>query len=342
MNNHPKETSVPPAPTLAERLDAATADSLSVADISNATGLSESTVRRLAKDPEWPGSEESGDHREERYPREAVAAWMRDNQAARIDVAELPGDDADRVTLTEVASRTGRLRETVSRMPSTYRNSADPFPTADPLGTYSWGEVKSWLGRRSIRTGPRGTVQPPAPTAEPTTQPVLDKVTTAMIERLTGKGKEAVKTLVRRPEIAALSTKVGRLRVWSADALLPLLWQLGYLPASGPLGAEPTAVLVELGYLPATGKPTAEQRAVLREFGYDEEGSVEHRAWLAGPPRSATELSRYYGVSISAISKRIARAQEAGQPVPHPIDTEDGKRYDPKVFDAFWNPPAAG
>ncbi|MFJ9523473.1 hypothetical protein ACIRPK_35210 [Kitasatospora sp. NPDC101801] len=331
-----------PAPTLAERLDAATADSLSVADISNATGLSESTVRRLAKDPQWPASEESGDHREQRYPREAVAAWMRDNQAAHVNPDELPGDDADRVTLSEIASRTGRPRETVSRMPSTYRTSADRFPNADALGTYNWGEVKAWLGRRSSRTGPRGTVQPPAPAAEPATQPVLDKLTTTMIERLTGKGKEAVKTLVRRPEIAELSTgKVGRLRVWSADTLLPLLWELGYLPASGPLGSGPTAVLVELGYLPATGKPTPEQRAVLREFGYDEKGSAEHRAWLAGPPRSATELAKYYGVSISAISKRIARAQEAGQPVPHPADTEDGKRYDTKVFDAFWNPPAA-
>ncbi|PYC82620.1 hypothetical protein C7C46_09670 [Streptomyces tateyamensis] len=330
-----------PAPTLAERLDAAPSDSLSVADIATATGLSESTVRRLAKEPGWP-ADASGDHREQRYPREAVAAWMRDNQGTRVNPEELPGADDDRVTLTEVANRTGRLRETVSRMPSTYRNSADPFPTADPLGTYSWGEVKAWLGRRSSRTGPRGTVQPPAAAAEAATQPVLDKLTTAMIERLTGKSKEAVKTLVRRPEIAELSTaKVGRLRVWSADTLLPLLWQLGYLPASGPLGTEQRAVLVELGYLPATGKPTAEQRAVLREFGYDEQGSVEHRAWLRGPHRTATELAKYYGVSISAISKRIARAQEAGQPVPHPADTEDGTRYDPRAFDAFWNPPAA-
>ncbi|MFJ8627423.1 hypothetical protein ACIRD3_31905 [Kitasatospora sp. NPDC093550] len=329
-----------PAPTLAERLDAAPSDSLSVADIATTTGLSESTVRRLAKEPGWP-TEEPGDHREQRYPREAIAAWMRDNQATRINPDELPGADDDRVTLTEIASRTGRLRATVSRMPSTYRNSADPFPAADPLGTYSWGEVKAWLGRRSSRPGPRGTVEPPAPAAEPTTQPVLDKVTTAMIERLTGKGKEAVKTLVRKPEIAALSTKVGRLRVWPADTLLPLLWQLGYLPASGALGSEQRAVLVELGYLPASGKPTAEQRAVLREFGYDEQGSVEHRAWLRGPHRTATELATYYGVSLSAISKRIARAQEAGLPVPHPVDTEDGRRYDPKVFDAFWNPPVA-
>ncbi|MFI5527072.1 hypothetical protein ACIA8O_00795 [Kitasatospora sp. NPDC051853] len=331
-----------PAPTLAERLDAATADTLSVADISSATGLSESTVRRLTKEPGWPAPDESGDHREQRYPREAVAGWMRDHQAARVNPQELPGQDSDRVTLTEIANRTGNKRETVSRLPSTYRTSSDPFPAADTLGTYNWGEVKAWLGRRAGRTGPRGATQPPAPAAPPAAPPVLDVLTTAMIERLTGKGKEAVKTLVRRPEIAELSSgKVGRLRVWPAATLLPLLWQLGYLPQSGPLGAEPTAVLVELGYLPAKGKPSAEQRAVLREFGYDEQGSVEHRAWLAGPPRSATELAKHYGVSISAISKRIARAQEAGQPVPHPADTEDGKRYDPKDFDTFWNPPAA-
>ncbi|GLW58572.1 HTH domain-containing protein [Kitasatospora phosalacinea] len=328
-----------PAPTLAERLDAAPSDSLSVADIATATGLSEATVRRLAKEPGWP-AEAPGDHRQQRYPREAVATWMRDNQASRVNPEELPGTDDDRVTLTEIASRTGRLRESVSRMPSTYHNSADPFPTADPLGTYNWGEVKAWLGRRSSRTGPRGRTQPPA--AESTTPPVLDKVTTAMIERLTGKGKEAVKTLVRKPEIAALATKVGRLRVWPADTLLPLLWQLGYLPASGPLSGEQRAVLAELGYLPAEEKPTAEQRAALAEFGYDEQGSVEHRTWLRGPHRTATELAKYYGVSLSAISKRIARAEAAGQPVPHPIDTEDGKRYDPKTFDAFWNPPAAG
>ncbi|WP_457029294.1 helix-turn-helix transcriptional regulator [Kitasatospora sp. P5_F3] len=332
-----------PAPTLAERLAGATTDSLSVADIVTTTGLSESTVRRLTKEPGWPAPDEPGDHHEQRYPREACAAWMRDNQAARIDVAELPGADSDRVTITEIANRTGAKRAAVSPLPTNYKNSADPFPTADALGTYNWGEVKQWLGRRSRRTGPRGTteVPAPAPAEAPTTTPVLDVLTTAMIERLTGRTKEAVKTLVRRPEIADLSSgKVGRSRVWPAATLLPLLWQLGYLPASGPLTTEQTTVLVELGYLPAKGKPTLEQAATLLEFGYDPKGSVEHRAWLAGPHRTATELAKHYGVTISAISQRISRAQKAGQPVPHPADTEDGKRYDPRAFDAFWNPPA--
>lgn len=55
-------------------------------------------------------------------------------------------------------------------------------------------------------------------------------------------------------------------------------------------------------------------------------------------PRTATELAAHYGVTLSAISQRISRAQKAGQAVPHPIETEDGRRYDPKAFDAFWNP----
>ncbi|MEY9846081.1 hypothetical protein ABH940_003166 [Streptacidiphilus sp. BW17] len=331
-----------PAPTLAERLAAAPSDSLSVADIVSATGLSESTVRRLTKDPQWPGSAVPDDQGEQRFPREACAEWMRANQATRINVEELPGADGDRVTITEIAHRTGTNRGSISPLPALYRDSNDPFPAADALGTYNWGAVKAWLSRRSGRTGPRGSTEAPVRAGAPTATPVLNVLTTAMIERLTGRGKEAVKTLVRRPEVADLSSgKVGRSRVWPAAALLPVLWRLGYLPESGPLTAEQTAVLVELGYLPAKGKPSPEQAAVLLEFGYDPKGTVEHRAWLAGPPRTATELAAHYGVTLSAISQRISRAQKAGQAVPHPIETEDGRRYDPKVFDAFWNPPAA-
>ncbi|MFE6055377.1 helix-turn-helix transcriptional regulator [Kitasatospora sp. NPDC056446] len=326
-----------PAPTLAERLAAAPTDRLSVADIASVTGLSEQTVRRLTQDPQWPGADGTGDRGEQRFERDACAQWMRDHQAARVDVTELPGADTDRVTITDIAHRTGIPRATISPMPAKYKDSNDPFPAADVLSTYNWGEVKSWLGRRSSRTGPRGTTAVPVPAEVPTTTPVLDVLTTAMIERLTGRGKEAVKTLVRRPEIADLSSgKVGRSRVWPAAALLPVLWRLGYLPETGPLSLEQTAVLVELGYLPAKGKPTPEQAAVLLDFGYDPKGTVEHRAWLAGPLRSATELAAHYGVTISAVSRRLSRARDAGEPVPTPIDTEDGKRYDPRVFDNFW------
>jgi hypothetical protein len=335
---------MPAAPaglTLAERLDAAPSDSLSVADIVNATGLAESTVRRLTKLAGWPAGT-AGARGEARFPRDACATWMREHQAARVDVTELPGADSDRVTLTEIANRTGIGRGSVSPLPALYRDSADPFPTADALGTYAWGEVKKWLSRRAKRNGPRGSVEPPAPVEAPTTTPVLDVLTTAAIERLTGRSKEAVKTLVRRPEIAALSSgKVGRARVWPKETLLPVLGQLGYLPTSGPLTSEQTAVLIELGYLPAQGKPSAEQTAALRAFGYEPEGTAEQRAWLAGPPRSATELAAHYGVTLSAISQRIGRAQKVGQPVPPAIETQDGRRYDPRTFDAFWNPPPA-
>jgi hypothetical protein len=330
----------PATATLAERLAAAPSDSLSVADIVSVTGLAESTVRRLTKQSGWPTAT-AGAHGEARFPRDACATWMREHQAARIDVTELPGADSDRVTLTEIANRTGIGRGSVSPLPALYRDSADPFPAADALGTYAWGEVKQWLSRRAKRNGPRGTVEPPAPAeASSTPSPVLDVLTTGAIERLTGRSKEAVKTLVRRPEIAALSSgKVGRARVWPKETLLPLLGQLGYLPTSGPLTTEQTAVLVELGYLPAQGKPSPAQLASLRAFGYEPEGTPEQRAWLAGPARSATELAAHYGVTLSAISQRIGRAQKVGQPVPPAIDTEDGKRYDPRAFDAFWNPP---
>lgn len=330
----------PAASTLAERLAAAASDSLSVADIVSVTGLAESTVRRLTKQNGWPAAS-AGAHGEARFPRDACAEWMRENQAARIDVSELPGADSDRVTVTEIANRTGSGRGSISPLPALYKDSADPFPTADALGTYAWGEVKQWLRRRAKRNGPRGSIEPPTATEAPATTPVIDVLTTAAIERLTGRSKEAVKTLVRRPEIAALSSgKVGRARVWPKETLLPVLGQLGYLPTSGPLTTEQTAVLIELGYLPAQGEPSPGQLAALRSFGYEPEGTPEQRAWLAGPPRSTTELAAHYGVTISAISQRIGRAQKAGQPVPPVIDTEDGKRYDPRAFDAFWNRPA--
>ncbi|MEV7596872.1 hypothetical protein AB0O91_05725 [Kitasatospora sp. NPDC089797] len=326
-----------PAPTLAERLAAAPSDSLSVADIASATGLTEKTVRRLTKDPQWPASSVPEDAGEQRFARTACVQWMRDHQAARVDVTELPGADSDRVTITDIAHRTGIGRGSISPLPAKYKDSNDPFPEADVLGTYTWGEVKTWLSRRHHRSGPRGAVEPPAPVKQPTTTPTSDVLTTTAIERLTGRGKEAVKTLVRRPEIADLSSgKVGRSRVWPAAALLPVLWRLGYLPESGPLSPEQTAVLVELGYLPAKGRPTPEQAAVLLEFGYDPAGSVEHRAWLVGPVRSATELAAHYGVTLSAVSRRLSRARDAGELVPTPIETEDGTRYDPKEFDTFW------
>ncbi|MDH6138531.1 putative DNA-binding transcriptional regulator AlpA [Kitasatospora sp. GP30] len=333
-----------PAPTLAERLAAAPTDILSVADIVSVTGLSEATVRRLTKLPDWPDAGTPGANGEQRFPRDACATWMKDNQAARIDVSELPGDDDDRVTMAEISNRTGIKRNSLSAYPSLYKNSRRPFPAADSLGTRRWGDVKVWLSERAGRSGPRGTVEPSAPVEAPAAVPVVEVLTTAAIEKLTGKGKEAVKSLVRRPEIAELSSgKVGRARVWPAEALLPALWELGYLPKSGPLNDDQRAVLVDLGYLPATGKPTAEQNARLRECGYDPNGTVEHRVWLAGPLRSVTELAAYYKVTVSAITHRLGRAEDAAdpdRPVPPPIDTEDGKRYDPKVFDTFWNRPA--
>ncbi|MFF2611690.1 hypothetical protein [Kitasatospora sp. NPDC058046] len=324
--------------TLAERLAAAPSDSLSVADIASATGLSEFTVRRLIKDPQWPEGTGLEDAGEQRFARDACVKWMRAHQAARVDVTELPGADTDRVTITDIADRTGIARGTLSPMRTHYKDSSDPFPVGDALGTYNWGEVKAWLSRRHRRTGPRGTVEPPVTTEKPATTPTSDVLTTAAIERLTGRGKEAVKTLVRRPEIADLSSgKVGRSRVWPAAALLPVLWRLGYLPESGPLSPEQTAVLVELGYLPETGKPSAEQAAVLRDFGYDQEGTVEHRAWLVGPVRSATELAAHYGVTLSAVSRRLKRGRETGDPLcPTPIETDEGTRYDPRAFDTFW------
>ncbi|MGA5819826.1 hypothetical protein ACPC54_18440 [Kitasatospora sp. NPDC094028] len=240
--------------------------------------------------------------------------------------------------MTEIANRTGRNRGSVSPMPAMYKDSVDPFPACDALGTYNWGEVKQWFGRRFRVGGPRGATEPPAPAETSSTAPVVEVLTTATIQQLTGKGTEAVKTLVRRPEIAALrSHKVGRSWVWPAAALLPVLWRLGYLPASGPLSPEQTAVLVELGYLPETGKPTPAQAAVLLEFGYEPKGTVEHRAWLAGPVRSATELAAYYGVTLSAVSRRLKSARESGDPLrPTPIEAEGGTRYDPKMFDEFW------
>ncbi|MFD8316159.1 hypothetical protein [Kitasatospora purpeofusca] len=326
------------APTLADRLAAVELETVSAAEIATATGLSVSTVRRLSKEPGWPGLVSTAEQREQRFPRKACVQWFRDNQASRIDVTELPGDDSDRVTITEIASRTGLKRGSVSPMPTLYENSADPFPAADALGTYSWGEVKQWLSRRSGRTGPRGTAVAPAPAEVPTAGRTLDVLTAAMIEQLTGRSKEAVKTLVRRPEIAGLSSgKVGRSRVWPAADLLPVLWRLGYLPESGPLSAEQTEVLIELGYLPAAGQEVSvEQEAVLREFGYNPRGTAEQRAWMAGPLRSATELAAYYGVTISAISHRLSRAAAAGGTVPSAIDTENGTQYDPKEFDEFW------
>jgi hypothetical protein len=326
------------APTLADRLAAVALETVSVAEIASATGLSVFTVRRLSREPGWPGSVAGVGRREQRFPREACVQWLRDNQASRIDVTELPGDDSDRVTMTGIANRTGRNRGSVSPMPAMYKDSADPFPACDALRTYNWGEVKQWLGRRFRVGGPRGATEPPAPAETSSTAPVVEVLTTATIQQLTGKGTEAVKTLVRRPEVAALSSgKVGRLRVWPAAALLPVLWSLGYLPESGPLSPESTAVLVQLGYLPAEGKPTPEQEAVLLEFGYDAEGSVEHRAWLVGPARSATELAAHYGVTLSAVSRRLKSARETGDPLrPTPIETEGGTRYDPKMFDEFW------
>lgn len=299
----------PPEPA-AERL-AGLPDEVTMQEIADARGVSKSAVQVWVKSPTWPASVGKRG-RSILYPNGGVATWLKDNEAeGRADVAKLGDDPDELVTLLVIAERTGLPAGTVSAYPTLYGlASADPFPGGDSLGRRRVGDVAPWLSRRSSRGGIRATTAAPAKGAgQAAAAPAFseDEIDIKGIEAATGLSREAAKSLLRRPEIAAMSTgKVGRSRVWPRKELLAELKKLGYnVPEDKP------------------AKLTAAERQ-----------------WRAGGPRSASELAAHYGVTIGAISHRIKRARDADGTrgrAPEPVDpAADHKRYDPVEFDAFW------
>lgn len=294
----------PPVP-LADRL-AGLPDVINVKQLAEATGVSESTARNWTTLPGWPDEIETPG-RQKHYPRVGAEGWLRDNEAGRIDVSELVKDPDLLLTLPEVAKRTGLNAKTVSTYPNMYGPSAkDPFPEGDGLGRRRAGDVAAWLSRRSTRGGARATTSIPQETEQPapTTAASEDVIDINGIAELTGRNVEAIKSLMRRPELAAMSIgKIGRSRFWPRLRLLTELTKLGYI-------TEPR------------------------------EATADELRWLSGAPQSASELAEHYGVTLSAISKRIKRAQESDDPSnrpPGPVDPgAPVKRYHPREFDTFW------
>ena len=293
----------PPVP-LAERL-AGLPDQVSVQQIVDATGVSLSTVRNWAASDTWPSFVEK-QGRTKLYPRTAVEAWLRDNQAAQPDVGQLDPDSDEMLTMRQISERTGRPYGSVSAYPTLYGpDHKDPFPPADAVGRRRAGDVYAWFSRRSTRGGKRATttVTPSTVTSAPVAADVIEMhgIAGAM-----GKTLEEAKAIMRRPALAGmrLPEKVGRSRVWPREKLLAELRRLDLLPG-------------------AARKPTAAERR-----------------WLAGGPRTVTEFADHYGVSVSAVMHRMERAKKDGDPArqpPEPVDPAVRfKRYDPAAFDLFW------
>ncbi len=290
---------------LAERLAGQPAR-VSVKMIAEATGASVSTVRNWVKQPGFaPVVAKEG--RTELRDRETVAEWLRENEAERPPA--LTGEPDEMLSVREVAERTGIPYGTVSSYPSLYGpDSKDPFPRADNLGRRQLADVAAWLGRRSVRGGPRATAEPPAAgSGQQAGSPSEDVIRIAEIVALTGRDHEAVKSLMRRPDLAAMSKKIGNARVWPREPLLAELRSLGYLPAVWPQ------------------KTTAVQKK-----------------WLASGSKSASELAKHYGVTVGAITHRIQRARanaDSKRQPPAPVDpAAQILRYDPADFEVFWNP----
>jgi hypothetical protein len=129
------------------------------------------------------------------------------------------------------------------------------------------------------------------------------------IAEATGKSLKEVKVLMRRQALDAMSLpeKVGRSRVWPRREVLEALRRLD---------------------LEAAGRTPARKI------------TPEERRWLRGSPKTATELAEHYGVTVSAIMKRIERTLNSPDPdrrPPEPVDPNVRyKRYDPAEFDDFW------
>lgn len=297
-----------PPVSLAERL-AGLPDRVSIRQIAAALGVVVSTVRNWAGADTWPPCVEKRG-KELFYLRSAIETWLRENQADRPDVGALSTDPDEMLTMRQISERTGRPYGSVSAYPSLYGPThKDPFPPADGVGRRRAGDVHAWFLRRSTRGGARATTAPPAKKTRPPA--VRDIIDIHGIAEVTGKTLEEAKALMRRQALAEmrLAEKVGRSRVWPRKALLDELRRLDMLPGA-PRKPDP-----------------AQQR------------------WLAGDPKSATELAVHYGVSVSAIMHRMDRAKAAGNPAqqpPEPVDVEVRvKRYNPADFDAFWQASAA-
>jgi len=299
-----------PPESAAERL-AGLPSEVTTQEIADARGVSKSAVQNWAKSPTWPASVGKRG-RSILYPNGGVATWLKDNESDnRVEVSKLGDDPNELVTLPMIAERTGLPPGTVSAYPTLYGSaSADPFPDGDSLGRRRVGDVAAWLSRRSSRGGIRATTATLAKSTGETpavTKFSEDDIDIKGVEAATGLGREAAKSLLRRPELASMSTgKVGRSRVWPREALFAELKKLGYtVPEDEPV------------------KPTAAERR-----------------WLKGGPRSASELAAHYGVTIGAISHRLKRARDADGArgrTPEPVDSAaEPKRYDPAEFDAFW------
>lgn len=284
-------------------------DEVTMQDIADARGVTKSAVQNWAKSPTWPDTVGKRG-RSNLYPNVGVAAWIADHEAGRrVDVDTLGGDPNERLTLPEVAERTGLPAGTVSSYPALYGpSSSDPFPAGDSLGRRRVGDLSAWFSRRNSRGGIRSAAVPESTT--PTATAVLpaaleEEIDINGVQEATGLGREAAKSLLRRPELAAMSTgRVGRSRVWPRAALLERLRGLGY----SIRGDKPTP-------------PT-----------------VAERRWLSGGPRSVSELAAHYGVTISAVSHRLKRARDNGSGrVPRAVNpTAEQPRFDPAEFDVFW------
>ncbi|MFC1407135.1 MULTISPECIES: hypothetical protein [Streptacidiphilus] len=295
----------PPAPTTA-RLDGLP-DEITAQEIAGARGVSVATVRNwMMKLPGWPDSVGKRG-KALLYPNTAVAQVLADNEAGRIDTSGLGDDPAELVTLPTIAERTGLPQGTVSAYPALYGPASnDPFPAGDSLGRRRVGDVAAWLSRRTTLGGIRPVAAATGKSATPAaskTKITEGDIDINGIQEETGLGREAAKSLLRRPELAAMSTgKVGRNRIWPRAALL--------------------AELKKLGYNVRSEKPARLTAA--------------ERAWLS-EPRSASELAEHYSVTIGAITHRLQRAREAGAQVPESVDpTATVKKYDPAEFDGFW------
>ena len=354
-------------PSARERL-AGMPDAVSVRQLSEALGVAVSTVRHwIETTPEWPEhTRKIG--KEKFYPTAQVAALLDPDaapapsqdghQGAASDAAPPGLDDASEamLTLPQIAARTGRNPRSVSAYPSLYGPDAkDPFPPADDLGRRRERDVAAWFSRRGPRTGRR------LPAAEPSgaaPAPVAtDLIDVSGIVALTGREPEAIKSFVRRPEVAAASSgKVGNYRVWPRKPMIQMLREHGYLIDAAGIAAatelDATAVkeLVSRPEIAAlsTGKdgrkdlwPREVLLAVLREHGYPTAApSADERRWRSSGPKTKSELAAHYGVTLSAITKRMERAAASSQPYrrpPAPVDPDAARPvFDPAAFDDFW------
>lgn len=340
-------------------------EAASARQLSDALGVSLSTVRNWMKEPGWPEhTEKLG--KEKRYPTTSVADFLDqgteaahehdDAESAAPATTGLHGESDAMLTLPQIAARTGRKPGSVSAYPSLYGpGSTDPFPPGDELGRRRERDVAAWFSRRNTRTGRRlPPAEPPAPATAP---PASDLIDVPAITALVRRDAQAVNSFVRRPEIAAASTgKVGRNRVWPRRPMLQLLRDHGYLTdlagitaATGlePEAARDLASRPEIAAL-ATGRdgrktlwPREEVLAALRELGYQTNvPNAEERRWRASGPKSKTELAAHYGVTVGAITKRMDRAEatdDTHRKPPAPVDPAAPRpAYDAAAFDDFW------